>query len=805
MIKTRGQFSVTKKRLIGLSLTVVFIAVLFVFAFFPKQNSQATLPVDGTQIKIGQVAYRTYNPSDTATPGSPLANSNSPATLQKPGDNFRLRVAMQNKGIYTKAISEHSLGYYHNCGIMSDEKIYCWGEGEWGALGTNSTTNVTTPTPVDDSGALNGKKIIQVATGDFHTCALDADGKAYCWGYGLNGENGNGVNRQENAPVAVDTTGVLAGKKLTQIATGLNHNCAVDTEGAVYCWGENKSGELGNGSTTKSAAPVSVSMQQFSGKKAKQVAVGLYYSCAVTTDGSVYCWGTVEGGRVPTGYTSGNYTRPIRISFGSKKIAEISANSLHACGVTDNYKEVYCWGKNDQGQLGDGTTTDRNKPVLASAVSSVIGSSTIKQLRVSHDHTCILLSNNEVYCWGAGAQGQLANGSTSGSQSPVKVTMPNAAADNTIVSITAGSQYSCAVTSRGHAYCWGVNAKGQLGNGWTTNSLTPTSLSISGARTITPSAIKLRAEYAKKTGVAACSAVDSGSWQPITSTSKVAYSSSGPSDGTTITTNANDPPFPNDALGVRPQTIVRKTDASAVFTNTRDIAPSEVAFWDLALADRGLDRDADYCIRLAIDTDSTPGSSFDLYSVHPEIKTAPGSLDIRFTDAAGTTLANPVTKFNDTISGRNGATTNGLLANANSQQIEVFNTQSSAGWNAVLSATAGSTARWQQAGGSGNYSFNSTDAQQGSLLAQFSSASIATAGDSLDGSTCDTTGIQKGTDGQFKAGTSSANSITLMSGSGSSKLGCAFRLRNVQLQQQIPAYQSPGVYNLPMTLTVTAQ
>lgn len=214
-----------------------------------------------------------------------------------------------------------------------------------GALGTNSTSDSSTPTPIYTDGDLSGKTIKQIATGDWHSCAIASDNRVYCWGYGSNGELGNGYEGQVNAPSAVNTSGVMSGKDITQIATGFNHNCALDSNGGVYCWGQNAYGELGNNSTTKSSVPVATSMNEFGGRKVKQIVAGFFYTCALTTDGSVFCWGTAENGRIGTGQTSGYSTLPVRINFGGKTVESISGHATHACAVISGSQELYCWEK----------------------------------------------------------------------------------------------------------------------------------------------------------------------------------------------------------------------------------------------------------------------------------------------------------------------------------------------------------------------------------------------------------------------------------------------------------------------------
>ena len=474
-------------------------------------------------------------------------------------------------------------------------------------------------------------------------------------------------------------------------------------------------------------------------------------------------------------------------------------------------------------------------------------------------YTCALTTTGQAYCWGLNNQGQLGNNSTTNSRIPVAVQMP---AGVSFQSIAAGYYYTCALTTEGKAYCWGQGSIGQLGNNSTTDSSIPLAVSSVGVNvpveqsasrlykwnnavqpgtplaatnavatlpevgssfrirvgltadgnktlqntTVPPGNMKLRAQYAKKTA-ASCSAVPSGDWQNITTNSSLRYAVTGPAHQTAISAISDNPVLPTNSHNYVHQSIVRPTtDSSLTFTNYQGIGSGQTGLWDLVLADNGLEQNTSYCVRVVTDTTAAPGSSIDSYTTYPEFKTAPGSLDIRFRDNAGTTVANPVTNFDNSIIGSSSVITSALLSNSSSKQIEVTNTQTSSGWSVVLSASDGVTAKWKRTGGTESYMFNGTNGDQGFLSVNFGTSSVLASGNSLSGSTCQTSGISKGVDSQFKVGTATANGVTLMSSSGSTgQLGCAFLLQNVRLNQTIPAYQKPGTYELPMTLTVTAQ
>lgn len=699
MYKNSGQSGLDIKRKRTTVVYALFWLSLFIgVAVVTKQcfelQSKAMTPGRNKQVEVNQANYRLYDTSTTTAPAAALAADNTPATLAKTKNSFRVRVGIENNSSAFTSVSTG--GFNHTCSIDSHGKPYCWGEGTYGALGRGSTASSSVPVAVDMSGVLSGKTIKQIAVGDWHTCAVASDGKAYCWGYGVtHAELGNGTMSQANSPVAVATNGVLSGKTVKRIAAGFDHNCAIASDDKVYCWGDNGNGQLGNGSTTQSNVPVAVSTTgALAGKTIKRIATGSDHACAVTTD-----------------------------------------------------NQVYCWGRNSNGELGNGSTADSNVPVA--------------------------------------------------------VSMPGTLAGKTIKRLSGGSYRTCAIAYDNQVYCWGNNDHGQFGNNSTTSSRTPVATSSNGD-SISSGQMKVRAQYAEKTA-ATCNAVTSG-WQDITSNSALAYSPTGPSNGAAINAHTSDPVLPPDSMGYSYQSIVRGTSGSPlVFTNNREINAGETGLWDLALTDLTLKRNTSYCIRLVTDTVTAPGTSIDTYLQYPEFKTADGSLDLRFTNAANATLNNPTTKFSNATTTRDVSTTTASLSNDSSQQLEVSNSLSTTGWNVSLAATGGASAKWMRTGGAGDYGFNSTDASRGRLTVDLSSSIFVANGSTPAGQTCSTTGLSYGAGGDFIAGTPSANSITLANASSSSGLNCMFKLQNIGLKQTVPAYQKSGVYTLPVTVTVTAQ
>ena len=330
------------KRFFALGSFIV-VSVALGFMFLNSQQSRATIPSSGKQVEVEQVSYRLYESSNSINPGSPLANTNTAATLPKVGADFRLRVGLQNKSPYFKKLAEFGSGNEHNCAIMSDDSVYCWGNGQYGVLGTNSTDSSTTPVPVYTQDVLNGKTIKQITTGYYHTCVIASDDKDYCWGYGTYGRLGNGGITQLNAPYPVRETATTV---ISQIAAGNEHTCSLNSEGKLNCWGKGINGELGRDVFLPSYTPTAVNMSNFGAESVKQVVAGDKFTCASTVEGTAFCWGYNDKGRTGVGLATGKTQYPTAVKgLNGKKVESISAGDSHACAVISGGQEVYCWGK----------------------------------------------------------------------------------------------------------------------------------------------------------------------------------------------------------------------------------------------------------------------------------------------------------------------------------------------------------------------------------------------------------------------------------------------------------------------------
>ena len=802
---------IRRKRMV-LVYVVVCLLVLGIGTVIMAQcltrPTEALMPTAPSgRVKVDQANYRLYRSSSTQVPGTPLAAGNIAVTLPQVGASFRVRVGLENKERYILG-KQSSASFYHSCAIALNGRAYCWGSGNSGKLGNGSTASSRVPVAVNTSGVLAGKTIKQISAGENHTCAIASDNRAYCWGSNKNGQLGNGSTADSNVPVAVNMSGALAGKTIKQMSVEFSTSCVVASDNRAYCWGSNKNGQLGNGSTADSRVPVAVNTSGvLVGKTIKEVTTGGFHTCALDTSSKMYCWGLNSSGRLGGGLTSILSNVPVAVNMSGalagKTIKQMSTGYSSTCAIASDNR-AYCWGSGNNGQLGNGSTADSRVPVAVN-MSGALAGKTIKQILAGGDHGCVVASDDKMYCWGLNNNGELGNNSSVNSSVPVAVNTDGVLAGKTIRQMSAGFSSTCAVDSEYNMYCWGYNDNGQLGNNSTNNSRVPARVYVPKENTtIAANAMKLRAQYAKKTA-ATCQAVAAG-WQDVTNGSALAYSAAGPNNGTAIAAMANNPGLPPTSVGHSYQSIVRPGSAAQLtFTNNRDINSGETGLWDLALTDNGLERNTNYCIRLAADTAAATGTSIDTYSYYPEFKTADGSLGIRFANAANATLANPTTGFSAATTSRAASTTTAKLSNNSSQQLEVANSLSTTGWSVSLAATGGPTAKWTQTGSAANYAFNSTNTDQGQLSVDLSSSAFTASGSTPLGQACTTAGLSYGTGGAFVAGTASANAITLATASSSSGLTCLFKLQNISLKQTIPAYQKPGTYTLPVTVTVVAQ
>lgn len=337
--------------------------------------------------------------------------------------------------LYKIRLKTISSGVSSTCAIAYNNKIYCWGGNDYGQLGDDSKTPSFIPKLINEE-----KDYKSISVGFYHTCAIDLDSKVYCWGRNYNGQLGNNSNTDSFVPVAVKSdsnTDALYSKKIKSISTGQRNTCAIDSDGRAYCWGNNEQGQLGNGSLTyNSFVPVAVKSDSDAdnlyNKKVISISSDIYsgrYNCAVASDKRIYCWGNsthfadsaispyLERKPVPIATNAGN---PLT----NQDMNQVSGASS-VCAITSQNK-VYCWFSNESGQLGNNNIDSPNTPYLVKADNSsdVLYNKKIEKVYSGKNNHCAIDTDGQVYCWGEGSSGQLGDGKKSDSSVPVEVAKP---------------------------------------------------------------------------------------------------------------------------------------------------------------------------------------------------------------------------------------------------------------------------------------------------------------------------------------------------------------------------------------------
>ena len=332
--------------------------------------------------------------------------------------------------------------------LLPQNWVSAFGVGSNGQLGDGTTTQHTTPVAVDMSGVLLGKTVTMIAAGTGHSLALTMDGKVFAWGSNNVGQLGDGTTTQHTTPVAVDMSGVLLGKTVTMIAAGSAHSLVITSDGKVFAWGSNDYGQLGKGTTTYSTTPVAVNMSGvLLGKTVTMIAAGSAHSLALTSDGKVFAWGYNFLGQLGDSTTTYR-TTPVAVNMSGvlsgKTVSSITAGSSHSLALTSDGM-VFGWGYNISGQLGDGTTTQRTTPVAVNMNGVLLGKIVV-MIGAGERHSLALTSDGKVFAWGNN-EGQLGDGTTTQRTTPVAVNMSGVLSGKSVVAISAGNYHSLLIVS----------------------------------------------------------------------------------------------------------------------------------------------------------------------------------------------------------------------------------------------------------------------------------------------------------------------------------------------------------------------
>ena len=338
-----------------------------------------------------------------------------------------------------------SIGAVSACGVTTAGSARCWGDETLDGVLGDGTTNPSN-FPVQVSGLEGGVRTVSV--GDDFACALTTGGAVECWGAVPPGLALFGSPTPAAVPgLATDIQGVSAGGESA---------CVVSASQGVMCWGKNSSGQLGNGSTTDSATPVAV--QGLAGGAAA-VAVGDTFACALSTAGSVLCWGDDTSGALGTGVSTPTFSASPEAVVGlPASVDAIAVGGSFACALT-SAGSVYCWGSNDRSQLGSFSGSSSPTPVAIGGLPS-----DVRAIAAGEDFACALTGGGAVVCWGDDIDGELGDGvgGPSATQSATPGTVGGLT--NGVAAIALGGRSACAITVAGDLLCWGSNEVGQIGD-----------------------------------------------------------------------------------------------------------------------------------------------------------------------------------------------------------------------------------------------------------------------------------------------------------------------------------------------------
>jgi alpha-tubulin suppressor-like RCC1 family protein len=387
------------------------------------------------------------------------------------------------------AVVQVAMGNNHTCVLLNNNDVRCWGRNDFGQLGLGNLINIgddeaiTSMPPIKFPTGFTVKKI---TAGLQHTCALSVTNKVICWGRNDFGQLGYGdtTNRGGNPETTPDKLDFIALSSVKTIISGnfAFHTCAILVSEAVKCWGLNDAGQLGLGNKNTIGDTAgeleNTPAINLGNLSVKEIALGTRHTCALLADGTLSCWGKNDLGQLGYGNTN-NFGDDLGETPNTKAVdiddaAQIALGNSHTCVVTTS-KKVHCWGLNSSGQLGYGNENNIGDDETFATAGFVSLGANAKQLSLGALHSCVLLENNSIKCWGANNVGQLGYGNPDGigdDELPIDVGTVEVNTDITqgkIIQIFSGATHNCVLFESGNIKCWGNNFAGQLGYGNTNN------------------------------------------------------------------------------------------------------------------------------------------------------------------------------------------------------------------------------------------------------------------------------------------------------------------------------------------------
>lgn len=347
-----------------------------------------------------------------------------------------------------RAYLDVATGGDHSCAIASDGGAYCWGRGLDGELGIGVKENRSRPTRV--TGSLT---FTQITAGEAHTCGLATTGVAYCWGWNAFFQRGNPDDPHDADPVQTTTP-----VRFRSITAGTYHTCGLSLDSLAYCWGNNTYGQVGAGNTGGVFVPTAVS----GAIKFNQLSAGGWHTCGVSRANTVFCWGRNDQGQLGIGTSGTNSAVPVQANT-TVRFQQIDAGTTHTCAASTGGR-FYCWGSSEHGELGNGSVTKPGLPAATTPgqVSDLFPSG--PAIVAGNDYTCAISTNSRGRCWGRNDFGQVAEGSFNDQFYPQPLILPGSPPLDITKFAAGGNLHVCALIDQA-VFCWGSGSSGQTGNG----------------------------------------------------------------------------------------------------------------------------------------------------------------------------------------------------------------------------------------------------------------------------------------------------------------------------------------------------
>lgn len=325
-------------------------------------------------------------------------------------------------------------------------------------------TNTSTPSPAASttpSPTSLPPVAEDIVSGDNHSCRLHSNGSVTCWGWNAFGQAGQPISGQS---IAENTVPGLRG--IIALSAGAYHTCALDWQGKVFCWGRNNDGQLGDGTATGSSTPVLVTGLE--AHPIRQISAGSMHTCAIDQSGGLWCWGSNRDGKLSAATEMFYTSIPLRVEGIGASVTLVAAGSTHTCAMNSE-REIWCWGDGTFGQIGLNPFGIRASPVLAATLTDDAVS-----LTAGWFHTCLLDADHGVRCWGKNQEGQLGNEAFISRADPVYPIKMN----SNVSLISSGGQETCVVREDGKVFCWGENNYGQIGDSTRIDRIIPSEISV---------------------------------------------------------------------------------------------------------------------------------------------------------------------------------------------------------------------------------------------------------------------------------------------------------------------------------------